>query len=170
MMVSRVHWLSQPEYPALGIMPRPFGGALLEEEIARLKQQGVDVLVSLLTPEETEEEELQQEADLCAQNGIEFISFPIPDRAVPPRDGTFTRFLHGLLERLAEGKRVAVHCWAGIGRSGLVAACLLVAHKVPLAAAVRAVSLARGWPIPDTEEQLEWAAEFAASYPKDESS
>lgn len=166
-MASRVHWLDQPEYPALGIMPKPFGGAVLEEEIARLKQQGVNVLVSLLTQEETEEEELQQEADLCSQNGIEFISFPIPDREVPPRDGTFARFFQGLLDRLAEGKHVAIHCWGGIGRSGLVAACLLTAYDVPVETAIRSLSSARGWSVPDTEEQLKWISEFARLHSKD---
>ena len=166
-MASRVHWLDPPEYPALGIMPKPFGGVVLEEEIARLTQQGVDVLVSLLTAEETEEEELQEEPDLCEQNGIEFIHFPIPDREVPPRDGEFTRFLQGLLDRLAEGKRVAIHCWAGIGRSGLVAACLLAAREIPVEKAIRALSSARGWSVPDTEEQLKWISEFARLHSKD---
>jgi protein-tyrosine phosphatase len=169
-MPSRVFWVKEQGYPSLGIMPRPQGGAELAEDIARLKEQGVDVLVSLLTAEESEAEELDEEADLCESSGMEFIRFPIPDRDVPPRDGKFPRFFQGLLDRLAEGKRVAIHCWAGIGRSGLVATCLLVAHNVPLDAAVRAISLARGWPIPDTPEQLAWAAEFAASYRKDESS
>jgi protein-tyrosine phosphatase len=167
---SRVFWVKGQGYPPLGILPRPQGGAGLVEEVARLKEQGVDVLVSLLTAEETEEEELQQEADLCVSYGIEFVRFPIPDRDVPPRDGKFARFFQSLLARLTEGKRVAIHCWAGVGRSGLVATCLLVAQDVPLKAAVRAVSSARGWPVPDTEEQLKWAAEFAASYRNDESS
>jgi protein-tyrosine phosphatase len=169
-MQSRVFWVKEPGYPPVGIMPRPRGGAALGEEIARLKEQSVDVLVSLLTARETEGEELQLEGELCETSGIEFIWFPIPDRDVPPRDGRFAKFFQGLLDRLAEGKHVAIHCWAGIGRSGLVATCLLVAHNVSLNAAVRAISLARGWPIPDTEEQLAWAAEFAASYRKDESS
>jgi protein-tyrosine phosphatase len=169
-MRSKVFWVKGEGYPPVGILPRPQGGAGLEEEIARLKEQGVDVLVSLLTEEESEEWGLQQEAALCESCGIEFVRFPIPDREVPPRDGKFAGFFQDLLARLAEGKHVALHCWAGIGRSGLVATCLLVAHDVPLKAAIRAISSARGWLIPDTDEQLAWAAEFAASYRKDESS
>jgi protein-tyrosine phosphatase len=168
-MLTKVYWLDHPGYPLVGIMPRPQGRTMLEKEVAGLKEQGVDVLVSLLTAEESEEGELQKEADFCGQKGVEFVSFPIPDRDVPRSDREFVRFFQELLDKLAEGKRVAIHCWGGIGRSGLVATCLLVAHNVPLEAAVRAISLARGWPIPDTPEQLAWAGEFAASYRKDES-
>jgi protein-tyrosine phosphatase len=169
-MGSRVFWVKEHEYPSVGIMPGPKGGPLLAEEISSFRNQGVDVLVSLLTEEEIEAVGLQQEADLCDQNGIEFISFPIPDRDVPPRDSRSARFFRTLLDRLADGKRVAIHCWAGIGRSGLVAACLLTAHEIPVKTAIRALSSARGGPVPDTEEQLKWISEFAKLYSKDEQS
>jgi protein-tyrosine phosphatase len=166
-MGSRVYWVKERGYPSVGIMPRPRGGVWLENEIVSLKQEGVDVLVSLLTEEEDEELELQKEADLCGQNGIEFISFPILDRDVPPRDGNTARFFRTLLERLAEGKQVAIHCRAGIGRSSLAAACLLTAHEIPVEEAIRALSSARGWPVPDTGEQLRWITEFAKLYSMD---
>jgi protein-tyrosine phosphatase len=167
---SRVFWVKEQGYPSVGIMPGPQGGPLLAEEISSFRNQGVDVLVSLLTQEEIEAEELQQEADLCKENDIEFISFPIPDRDVPPRDARSAGFFRTLLDRLADGKRVAIHCWGGIGRSGLVAACLLAAHEIPVESAIRALSSARGWPVPDTEGQLKWIAEFAKLYSKDEQS
>ncbi|MBZ5514786.1 MAG: dual specificity protein phosphatase family protein [Acidobacteriia bacterium] len=166
-MGPRVYWVKERGYPPLGIMPRPCGGDWLGEEIVSLTQEGVDVLVSLLTPEEDEELELQKEAELCAQNGLEFISFPIPDRDVPPRDGNSARFFRTLLDRLAEGKHVTIHCRAGIGRSSLVAACLLTAYEIPVEDAISALSSARGWPVPDTTEQLRWIAEFAKLYSAD---
>ncbi len=165
-MECKVYWIDKPDDPRLGIMPRPRGGNRLEHEIASLKRQGVDVLVSLLTEDEVDELELQEEAAWCEEKGIEFISFPIPDRGVPPDDNAFRHFLQTLLDRLADGKSVAIHCFAGIGRSGLVAAGVLIAQGLAWKEAVRAISLARQWPIPDTEEQLIWVSEFAEAYSK----
>src|SRR6185295_4029650 len=43
----------------------------------------VDVVVSLLEPSEVHELELREQGTLCAEHGIEFRSFPIPDRGTP---------------------------------------------------------------------------------------
>ncbi len=166
-MECKVFWLEQPAHPRLGILPCPRGGARLEDEVASLKRQGTDVLVSMLTEEETEELELQDEPDHCARNAIEFVSFPVPDREVPAHYDPFVSFVKLLLNRLAEGKRIAIHCFAGIGRSGLAASCLLVAQGMSPDAAIRVVSSARGFAIPDTDEQENWIADFAERYRKD---
>ena len=62
---------------------------------------------------------------------------------------------------LSEGKRVAIHCRAGVGRSALLAAALLVAGGVEVEAAFRRVADARGCPVPDTPEQRAWVARLA---------
>ena len=48
---------------------------------------------------------------------------------------------------------MVVHCRQGIGRSGLVAACLLVRKGISPGAAVEMVSAARGVSVPETTEQ-----------------
>jgi protein-tyrosine phosphatase len=71
------------------------------------------------------------------------------------------------LERIAgdlsTGKNVLVHCRQGIGRSGLVAACLLVKKGMSPGAAVDSVSAARGMPVPETTEQRDWIDHYAAA-------
>ena len=166
-MECKVFWLEQPAHPRLGILPCPRGGNRLEDEVASLKRQGTDVLVSMLTEEETEELELQDEADSCARNAIEFVSFPVPDREVPAHYDSFVSFVELLLNRLAEGRRIAIHCFAGIGRSGVAASCLLVAQGVPPEEAIRVLSSARGTSVPYTDDQENWIAEFAERYKKD---
>jgi Dual specificity phosphatase, catalytic domain len=47
-------------------------------------------------------------------------------------------------ERVAAGRRVLVHCWAGLNRSGVVAARALMFAGVPPADAIAAVRAARG--------------------------
>ena len=69
--------------------------------------------------------------------------------------------LKRLGEALGQGKRVAIHCRQGIGRSALVAASLLVLSGVPPDLAFRRVSDARGCSVPETAEQRTWVAKFA---------
>jgi hypothetical protein len=47
------------------------------------KAAGLDVVVSLLEPDEISELGLRREAELCRAQGIAFISFPIADRGLP---------------------------------------------------------------------------------------
>ncbi|MFQ5858481.1 MAG: hypothetical protein ACE5LU_23020 [Anaerolineae bacterium] len=68
-------------------------------------------------------------------------------------------------DALAEGKHVAVHCRQGIGRSTLIAACLLVLAGVDPETAFQRVSAARGCAVPETSEQREWVIKFARELP-----
>jgi hypothetical protein len=58
-----------------------------------MHREGVDILVSLLTPEESSELDLTNEATACAEAGIEFRNFPIPDRETPASLEAFRAFV-----------------------------------------------------------------------------
>jgi len=58
------------------------------------------------------------------------------------------------------GKNIAIHCRAGIGRTGLSASCLLICDGYSAEAAMDMVSAARGVQIPDTEEQFDFICDF----------
>jgi protein-tyrosine phosphatase len=146
----------------LGIMPRPRGGDWLEEDIRLLKDEGVEVLVSALEPDECAELELSREAAACRRSGIEFVSFPIADRSVPASLEEFREFLAAVGSHLRSNKAVVVHCRAGIGRSSLIAASLLQGYGLSVATAFELLRQARGIPVPDTPEQREWVEGFAA--------
>ncbi len=89
-------------------------------------------------------------------NGMRFTSFPIPDLGVPHSMEAAVTLLREMAERLTAGKRIAIHCRQGIGRSGLVASGVLVAAGMTPDAALDAVRSARGILIPETEEQRQW--------------
>ncbi len=137
-------------------MPRPRGNEWLEDEIRSLKALHVDFLVSLLTQGEAVELELEKEQKLCESHKIEFISFPINDRQVPDSLSKTKQLLSRLYHNLLDGKRIAVHCRGGIGRSGLITASLLIKNGMSATAALKAVSNARRAEVPDTCEQWEW--------------
>ncbi|HVW01868.1 MAG TPA: hypothetical protein VHB77_16060 [Planctomycetaceae bacterium] len=120
------------------------------------RSSGVDVLVCLLTDDELAELDLTDEAQCCQLSGMEFVRFPIPDRAVPADEAAFTLLVESLCEHLNAGRGVAIHCRQGIGRSALLAARVLCAMGDSPAFAFERIIAARGWPVPDTVEQREW--------------
>jgi protein-tyrosine phosphatase len=158
------HWIEGPWKGGLAILPRPRGGDWLEDEVSRWQRSGIDVVVSLLTPDEVAEFGLEEEKASCEVYGIEFISFPIEDRGVPASELAATALVHRLDRSLARGQRIGVHCRQGLGRSALVAASLLVASSVEPKQAFDRVAAARGSSVPDTLEQERWLTERAPSF------
>jgi protein-tyrosine phosphatase len=156
-------WVETGNQLRLAIVPRPWGGDWLENEVALMKRAGVDVLVSMLQVEEANELGLSREATVCEAAGIVFRSFPIPDREAPLSTASFTHFVEGLRAEVHAGRSVAVHCRASIGRSSLLLAALLCAEGFTPEDAFRRISVARGLQVPDTSDQVRWVERFAAS-------
>lgn len=146
---------------SLAVMPRPRSGDWLEDEVGNWQRVGFQTIVSLLEPAEVSELELSAEPGLCVSRGMEFLSFPIPDRGVPASARAFDTFLEPVVRRLLAGTSVAVHCRAGIGRAGLTAACILARAGIPYPLTFPAISRARRVKVPDTEEQESWVQRFA---------
>jgi protein-tyrosine phosphatase len=145
----------------LAIVPRPRGGDWLEDDLRALRDAGVDILVSALTQDEIAELGLEREAETCRTIRIEPMSFPIVDRGVPVSVADMAAVVRQLDQALSTGKTVAVHCRSGIGRSTLVAACLLATAGVPVDGAFAAIEAARGCAVPDTPEQRAWVDRYA---------
>jgi len=145
----------------LAIVPRPRGGDWLEDELHALKSEGFDVVVSLLTGEESEELGLICEAGVSQSLGLDFLNLPIPDLNVPEPRNAAHALLSKLYDKLIAGKHVAIHCRQGIGRSGLVAASLLVLAGIDPMTAFRKTSSARGLPVPETDAQRDWVMDFS---------
>ncbi len=145
----------------LAILPRPRGYDWLSDDIAAARRAGVDVIVSALTKTESQELGLSEEAKCCNESTIEYLSFPIEDRSLPDSEGNLNTFIDSLDERVKQGKSVAIHCRAGIGRSSLLCACLLVRQGFSAESAFQKIQVARGCVVPDTEEQRNWVQSFA---------
>jgi protein-tyrosine phosphatase len=143
----------------LAVMPRPRGGAWLKGELASLKASGVSDLVSLLTPLEEIELDLQLEPQYCAEIGLGFHRHPVQDRGIPLQPG-FDQFIASLLPSLNREGFIAIHCRAGIGRSSVAAAAFLCGLGLSAQQAIALISHARGFDIPDTEKQLEFILGF----------
>jgi protein-tyrosine phosphatase len=158
-----IYWLDGPWLGKLGMAARPRGGDWLKDDIAGWKRARIDTVLSLLTPEEEIDLDLQDEASEVGTQGMEFASFPIPDRQVPRSEARWAEVLEKLTRTLSDGRSVLVHCRQGIGRTGLLAACLLVRKGIGPGAAVESVSAGRGLSVPETAEQRDWIDHYAVA-------
>jgi protein-tyrosine phosphatase len=58
---------------------------------------------------------------LYLQAGFQVLHLPIPDGGVPLRD-QLEQIVTSIIQHAQAGQHLAIHCYAGIGRTGLVAA------------------------------------------------
>ena len=146
----RLSWIDHPALPARGLglcrcpgtrdgvrMPQ----SLVAQDLDHLASLGISSIVSLI---DAEESRLIGVPSLAAQTvaaGLGWRDFPIIDRAVPePDEATaFQRLLADLSSMLHDGARLAIHCRAGLGRSGLLAAALLVWRGVAAEEAIATI-------------------------------
>jgi len=161
-MWTQLHWVEGPWPGKLALAARPRGGDWLEDEMASWRSAGIDTVFSLLTPEEEQDLDLKLEANDAKAHGMKFASLPIPDRQVPNSESEVSAALDRLDADLSSGKNVVVHCRQGVGRTGLIAACLLVMKGLSSGAAVGILSAARGTQVPETAEQRRWIDHYAA--------
>ncbi len=162
-MSTQLYWADGPWPGKLALAARPRGGDWLGAEIAYWRQAGVDTVLSLLTPEEEIDLGLKSEPREVKKHGMGFVSLPIQDRNVPDSQPELVAALESLGADLSAGKNVVIHCRQGIGRTGLVAACLLITKGLSSGAAINTLSAVRGLPVPETEEQRRWIDHFAAT-------
>jgi protein-tyrosine phosphatase len=154
------HFLVADNLPGkLTIMPCPSGDQLAAD-MAGFAVAGIDRIVSMLAPDEIVMLGLAQEPVLARQNGITFEDHAIVDFGLPDRRA-FQTLVSGIVEELRAGRHVAVHCRAGIGRSGMVVGAVLIALGASAQGAIDRVSTARGVSVPDTIEQRQFMYEFA---------
>jgi protein-tyrosine phosphatase len=156
-------WVKSIEPWKLAILSRPRSGERLASEIAGWRSAGIGMVVSMLTAGEVNELELAQESSLSLAEGLIFVSCPIPDRGVPSNLAAFRECFRQAKSALDDGVAVGVHCRAGIGRTGLFCASLLVSSGRQVSEAFEVLSASRGVEMPDTEQQYQWVEKHAKS-------
>ena len=87
--------------------------------------------------------------------------WPIPDLHAPPI-AEIAPFLDDLLHRLRRGDGLLLHCGAGVGRAGTVAAALLVRAGLDVGAALELVAAHRPMAGPESPAQRELVTDAAS--------
>jgi len=158
--VNTVLWIDESQLPRLAIVLRPRGGEGLQADLEAVRDAGIDVLVSLLTPEDNEDLGLTEEGVVAEQLGMRFISYPITDRQTPADLARYHALVAELRDLARSGKRIGAHCRGCIGRATVLLASVMIALGWHADAAIRRIERARGLTVPDTAEQLEWILNF----------
>jgi hypothetical protein len=95
-------------------------GYVLEE----YQRAGVTTIVMLTSDKECMIKAGRNIRQLYAEQGYKVLYFPIEDFSTPPSLIELDRAIDKILERVRKKENVAIHCSAGIGRTGLFVACL----------------------------------------------
>lgn len=157
-----VFWIRGTDAPPLAIVLRPRGDGWLEDEMLRLKRNGIDTVVSMLESQESSSLGLAGEAAEAKHAGLRFVSFPIPDRDLPRDLPAFREFVANLADRLKRGEHIGIHCRASIGRATIASACTLIHLGWNAQKALFAIEQTRGTSVPDTAEQATWILNYKA--------
>ena len=141
------HGFSWVEKPLLAALARP--GSL--DEMNWLRQQGIEVLLSL-----TED---RPRRDWSDEAGLLVFHEPLEDME-PPTQEQLDRCVSAVTKAIAGSRGVAVHCGAGLGRTGVVLAAYLVTKGFSAANAISRVRRLRPHSV-ETDEQAEAVERFA---------
>jgi atypical dual specificity phosphatase len=145
MMPHVFDWLV-PEQ--LGACVNPAVG---EQVTAQLRSGGITLLINL--------HERPDPPDLLALLGAEELHMPVPD-SNPPTQEQLDRGVSAIVDALARGARVAVHCGAGLGRTGTLLAAYLVSRGSDPDDAIARIREVRPGSV-ETLEQEQAVHEFA---------
>ena len=135
------------EKPLLAALARPSA----PEEFAWLRGQGIEVLLSL-----TED---RPRRDWTDDAGLLVFHEPLEDME-PPTQEQLDRAVSALARAIGSNKGVAVHCGAGLGRTGVVLAAYFVARGATAQNAIAKVRRLRPGSV-ETDEQAEAIEHYA---------
>jgi len=141
---------------SLSVMAKPVSGEWIEDEFKNIANAGIHRIVSLLERAKSYEVGLSNEKILTKKNGMEFINYPIKDKELRESLNEYIELVNRLYQGIESGINTVIHCRAGIGRTGMVAAGILLRFGLSPEEAFDQISTKRRVTVPDTQEQIDW--------------
>ncbi len=129
-----------------------------------LRLAGTEVLVCLLGDSELAHLGIPGLPASASAQGLDFRQFPIVDGDAPRNVARADELVETLADEVRSGRSVVVHCRGGLGRAGLIGACVLLQLEVCRAAAdaIARVRSRRSPSAIETRVQERFIADFAA--------
>lgn len=149
-------------------LPIPTGGlsmcgklAIGPDPEAAMRRCGASTVVCLVEERELQFRYPKYVAWLQAERGDRAVWYPIQDLYAPPLT-KIEALLSDLMGRLTNGEHLLMHCAAGIGRTGTIAACLLIEMGMSRADALELVAASRPMAGPEGGPQMDLVDAVAA--------
>lgn len=133
----------------------------MRDDMRALAREGTSVIAPLIEPSEFELLGMDGYHEQADAHGLSVVPCPIVDLRVPTDLAAFGLFIDTLMDALLDGRSVVVHCRGGLGRAGLVAACLLVQAGMEAGEATALVRATRKGAI-QNDLQVNFIRAFAA--------
>jgi protein-tyrosine phosphatase/nicotinamidase-related amidase len=162
----RVDWLAgRPGLGKVGITLLPGRrdlGRDLERDLATLQEEGVARVVCLVPIDELANYDVGDLLQRYAARGLRVHHSPTMDQGISSLEEmrATVRFIY---DGVVAGENVVVHCVGGLGRSGMTAACWLVADGLSAAAAIDEVRRVRSPRAVETAAQADFVASYQAN-------
>jgi len=157
------YWVEPGSFLA-GEFPAHAFGEQLIQRLDKFLDFGINTYIDLTDPDElpSYSHMLSKRAEYYDLD-IHYKRFTIKDHDIPPSE-TMKAILDEIDSALASGRKIYVHCWGGIGRTGTVVGCYLVRHGYTGQQALkqmsewwREVPKSRIWlHTPETKEQMDF--------------
>jgi hypothetical protein len=143
-MIDNFSWVIRGKLAGSAIPDEAYGGrtaffnkGTIATDLADLYGRGIRCLVSLTA----------RAADLdphCRAAGLDWHYYPITDFGIPDSIDSFDNLITGIIDSMNRNRPVCVHCFAGIGRTGLVLCCAVGKYlQLPAARAIATVRKVR---------------------------
>lgn len=131
--------------------------------LATLKQAGAEAVLTLMPLDELELNGASELPALCAELGLAWLHLPVADEQVPLADfdAAWEKGREQIRALLTAGQAIAIHCKGGSGRTGLIAARILIDLGIARSEAVSLVQALRPKAIQHPAHAA-WLAQFGA--------
>ncbi len=94
--------------------------------VSQIQEEGVEQIVSLTSLKEIQNQSPDYADSILNKTlSINWIELPIKDFSIPRDANSFKQCIKKIANFLIKGKAILIHCFGGIGRTGLAACCVL---------------------------------------------
>lgn len=103
-------------------------GQQVATALEQLQAAGAEAVLTLMPETEMASNGVSNLGQLCTQRGLQWFHLPIQDECSPAEDFAreWQKDRAAVHQLLSTGKKIAIHCKGGSGRTGLMAAQILV--------------------------------------------